>query len=438
MQQFTKIDNIDINSMIQDLMISIKLTAQIYDLDGIELLRKSLKDIIFNDDYTDITRKHGCRSRVLSHSKDEYFNMILAVINLKDGLPMVGNNYMMKEENTDFLINMACYNVLKKYLDKTFVRVQEDQQFEGQNVKFYSPSEELKKSIISGKQNKVSYSSYSFNELSVYSSVGKSRTNQEDSYYIGVHPNDSNFKIMVVADGMGGYENGEVASNIAALELMNWFDTLNSQEFYNRDNQNLANLLARKIRDINNKICNNIKDGGTTLCVAIIKNNSIVMCNIGDSQGYIFEDGILKYETTPDNITKSPDIPSEVARFHKNNNAITNFLGKVDGEVIRPNISIVECPLRKFKTYRVVLCSDGVVDCISKRNIVKIVNNSEDPSKALVEYAVSNTSYFQDELSLLNRRDKNKAIFLYNSGQINNMIEEGKDNTTALNGIVRR
>ena len=440
MQLFTIMNNINCQSIIDDLMIAVKITSDIYDLDSKKLLNVVLKEIIHNNNYTKITRKHGSRDRVLSHSRDEYFNMILNVTNLIEGHPKAGNKYIMREENTDYLIDMACSNFLYRELSKTFVTVQEDKiESEPENVKYYLPSEELKQSIINGTQTKVHDSLYAFNGMSGYSNVGKNRQNQEDSYYIGVHPKNSNFKIMVVADGMGGYENGEIASNIVVKELMTWFDSLNYQEFYNRDNQNLANLLARKINEINNKICDLVYDGGTTLCASIIKNNSIVMCNIGDSQGYIFENGILKYETVPDSTTvNNPNIPKEVARFHKHNNVITNFLGKAGGEKIIPKVNIVEYKLHNFRTYKVVLCSDGVTDCISKRDIVKIINDNEDTSKALVEYAISNHSYLNEEIALLEERDKYKARFLYNSGQMIDCISAGKDNTTAVSGVIRR
>ena len=52
-------------------------------------------------------------------------------------------------------------------------------------------------------------------------------------------------------------------------------------------------MLDRKLGEIDNKIKNATRSGGTTLCFSIIRNNSIVMGNIGDSKGLVFEDGNL-------------------------------------------------------------------------------------------------------------------------------------------------
>ena len=443
MVEFEIKNGIDYESMINQLMIAIKITTQIYHIDEKKKEQKQLVEalyyIIKNGEYLGITSKHGQRDIISKYTKDDYFNMIIYLLkkyNLSNYLFKKGNKYQINSENIYPFIERACQDVLYDKLNKTYVTIQNDDQVMPNNIKYYSPSDSLRQSIINGTQTSLKNSSYAFNDMTAYSNVGKKRTNQEDSYYIGVHPKNPNFKIMVVADGMGGYANGEIASNIAVKEVMQWFDSLDSSEFYSVDNKKLANALTKKIYEINNKIYRNVDGGGTTLCLAIIKNNSIIMCNIGDSQGFIFEDGVLQYETKPDSFTNIYNVPDDIVRFHKNNNMITNYLGNYNEDEVFPKI--IQYKLQQSKTYKVVLCSDGVTDCISNRNIVNIVNGSENSSKALVEYALYNHSYLKDEIEFLNEKDRQKTKFLYNSGQLYDYIDEGIDNTTAVSTIIRK
>ena len=444
MIEFDIINDINYQELIDEFVLAIKYTITVHsneNIDNKKQLKNTLNDIIKNNCYLGITKKYGQRDKILKHTKDEYFNMIVYLLkryNLSNYLFKNNKKYQINIEYISQFIERACQDFLYEKLDKTYVTIQDNNHFSPENVNYYSPSEKLRQSIINGNQTSVRNSSYNFNGMFAYSDVGKKRTNQEDSYYIGVHPKNPNFKIMIVADGMGGYENGEVASNIAVKELMTWFDSIDSTEYNNKNNNQLANLISKKINEINDKICSKIIDGGTTLCVAIIKDSSIIMCNIGDSQGYIFENSILRYETKPDSATNNPNIPEDIARFHRYNNGITNYLGKADGEKIVPKLNIVQYPLHQFRTYRVILCSDGVTDCISKRDIKKIVNENNDSSKSLVEYAISNPSYLKDEIELLEVADRQKARFLYNSGYLYNYIEPGKDNTTAISGIIKK
>lgn len=437
MLSFEKINNIDF-SIINDLIIAVKYTSEKYKIDSHEQLKLTLRKIIVNNDYSCITKAGGMRDKVLKYSKDLIFNLLLNCVFRKNNIKIndYNNNYWI--EDIDTLIDYVLVDTLYKKIDNTFVSIQEDNVLLPQNVKYYNSSEKLKILISNGSQTKLKNTSFSFNGMTADSNVGKNRTNQEDSYYIGVHPKNANFKLMVVADGMGGHESGEIASNIAVKELMDWFDKIDAHEFYKKDNSGIGYLLNRKIIEISKKISDVVYNSGTTLCVAIIKNETIIMCNVGDSQGYIFDNGVLRYETSPDNITNNPNIPTDISRFHKNNNMITNFLGNSGGRSINPKISIIEYKLQNNHTYRVILCSDGVVDCISRRNIINIVNQSDNVSKALVEYAISNYSYFKDELDLLDEADKYKANYLYNTGQIHSYIEAGKDNTTAVSTTFKK
>ena len=79
------------------------------------------------------------------------------------------------------------------------------------------------------------------------------RDNQEDAGLIMVHPSNPNFKLMVVADGMGGHDNGEVASATVISQIKEWFENDVSPEYYEKTEE-LQEMLKEKILEISDTI----------------------------------------------------------------------------------------------------------------------------------------------------------------------------------------
>ena len=321
------------------------------------------------------------------------------------------------------------------------------------NSVFYKPSNECRKAIMEGKQTIVNFSSEKVCGMQAYSDVGKVRKNQEDSYYVGVHPRNDKFKLMLVADGMGGLSSGEIASNISAKEMVLFFESLSSNEYYNLDNNILKNKIEKKVIEIDEKVRSATNGGGSTLCFAIIKDKDIIIGNIGDSRGIVMKNGDLIYSTISQNIPVVMGIPEPFDRFHPRSNVVYNALGCLhydNGSCIDINVINME----KDKTYDVVLCSDGVSDCLSNEQIQNVVNSSYDEkvSVNLVKTALNSYSDFGEEYSryvskvrngVISASDWNElnCIFEYNNLSVSTAlkIRGGKDNTTAVNSrIVRK
>lgn len=447
MLQFKVYNDKSFNSdMLCDLINAIRITSKKYNIDINKYSFDALLMILRKRSYISITRDKGMRKLVGAYAPDAFFDLIIDMLektNLyrkEDIVTIVDGKYHISEENLDYLIKEFLKNISTSLKGNIDINFSQSHSYipNPENVKMYSPSDELREAIKNNTQTSVKSSSVMFNDMSGYSHVGKYRSNQEDSYYIGYNPINPNFKILVVADGMGGSKQGEVASNIAVKELMKWFDSLPADEYYETNNQRLSYLLQLKINDIQKKILQSVYDGGTTLCVSLIKNNSIIMGNIGDSQGYIIKDNELIYATDPDSVPVKYGVPRDIARFHKRNNQITSFLGKFGEEEVSPKINITQTNISANGIYKVILCSDGVTDCIDERKIIDIANESGNPAQALVEYALENNSYLSYDFKLLSGVDKMIAGDIYNNGQLNEKINGGKDNTTAVSAVVRR
>lgn len=426
--------------MIDYLLMATTITAEKYNVDKQQTMKNILMRLIRYNSYDGATKKNDCRTLVSSFSRDAYFCLIInemlgtmaSRFRSKDG-----ETYRIDDLLVEKMVDTFCSRVLSK--NKSFNKPQSsnNEPIKPQNVKYYSPSQELKKSIIQGTQTDAKKTSYSFNEMMAYSDRGKKRGNQEDSYYIGVHPGNPNFKIMVVADGMGGQANGEIASNIAVREMMSWFESLPVSEFYLDNNYGLHDAIEQKIQEIHKKICSKT-NGGTTLCFSIIKNNSIIMGNVGDSQGYIINNNELIYATSPDSLPIAMGVPKDIARYHNMNNVVNNCLGAGMDDDVVPSVQLNEVKLENQNTYKIVLCSDGVTDCISERKIIDIINNNQNAAQALVEYAIENDSYLYFDLKNLSNRDRLIIESQNYLRELKEHIAAGKDNTTAVEAVVRR
>ena len=84
--------------------------------------------------------------------------------------------------------------------------------------------------------------------LDSLSDIGLNRSNNEDSVVTLIHPNNQNLKLLAVADGVGGRESGEVASNFTISVLEKWFYNLPEETINNT--KTLINFLTCRLHCI--------------------------------------------------------------------------------------------------------------------------------------------------------------------------------------------
>lgn len=202
---------------------------------------------------------------------------------------------------------------------------------------------------------------------------GKIRTCNEDA--IACIPR---LGVVVLADGMGGHNAGEIASGMATSFLVNEFDRLLSDrppsimpaEEAKAETQD---LLRQLIDDVNLAIFQasegnpHYKGMGTTLVVAVFYDNRMMVAHIGDSRLYRFRDGELKQLTKDHSLLQewidSGMITAEQALTAQHKNLVTRALG-VDSKV-EPEIHEHEVvPGDLF-----LLCSDGLYDMVLDEDI---------------------------------------------------------------------
>lgn len=213
--------------------------------------------------------------------------------------------------------------------------------------------------------------------LDSLSDAGLSRSNNEDRVITITHPNNINLKFLAVADGVGGRESGEIASNFAISTLEKWF--LNLPEETINNTRKLSKYLTNMVQCINNclYVIKSYRTGcATTLTCAIINEKRTVIANVGDSRAYIVRENALEQITKDDSIVWSyyeqGELTKEQLRFHKYRSLITKCIGTDYGT--KPDITILE-----NNTYDgILLFTDGVTDCLSDSKIEKLVHTKKE------------------------------------------------------------
>ena len=163
--------------------------------------------------------------------------------------------------------------------------------------------------------------------------------------------------LLVVCDGMGGVEGGEVASELAAQVI--WREMKATPA--TRDPEVFARLLRRATRVANHEVHAmsrrepGLRGMGTTVSAAGVVGNRLVVATVGDSRAYILRNGVL-VQITRDQSLQSALLaaghdPYEAERA---GSAILQALGV--GADVEPSLSIID--VRRGD--RVLLCSDGL------------------------------------------------------------------------------
>lgn len=190
--------------------------------------------------------------------------------------------------------------------------------------------------------------------------VGNVRDNNEDSYVC-----DDNKDLWIVADGMGGLGFGEVASAITTFTV--------TQMVRQGHGINQAIEVAHK----------NIKeyaesDGmgtnmGTTIVLLLSHGSLYNIFWVGDSRAYMFDKKGLKQITVDHSLVQSlieqGELTKEEAESDPRKNAVTRALGVQELETVRAD-SISE---RWKPGQKILLCSDGLTDCVSDEKIEEIM-----------------------------------------------------------------
>ncbi|MGC4035064.1 MAG: Stp1/IreP family PP2C-type Ser/Thr phosphatase [Chitinophagaceae bacterium] len=220
--------------------------------------------------------------------------------------------------------------------------------------------------------------------------LGNIRTNNEDSSLF-VRMSDQNLVrekgyLLIVADGMGGHNAGEVASKMAV-------DIVSSEYYKPGKETDFEKLLNKAFVVANREIyklgsSNEAQKGMGTTCTAVaIVGNYLFYGHAGDSRAYLYKDGSLKRitedHTYVQQLVKDGSISAADAETHPQRNILINAMGT------KPDLRVDtgQYPGSFDAHDRLLICSDGLYDYIHDAELSEIMGH--DSLDKIADYLIS-------------------------------------------------
>lgn len=220
------------------------------------------------------------------------------------------------------------------------------------------------------------------------SDVGKAREINEDYFYIS-YPDDK-LQLFILADGMGGYNGGEIASQMAVTAAKNYIMTNFDEANTNKDV--LVELVKSSIKYANMVVYEKAQENseltnmGTTIDVCLIYQSKAFIAHIGDSRVYRLRNEFFRKLTKDHSYVQrlidDGELTKDEAMVHPKKNMLMKALGCE--EFIEPDGMV-----RGFLKGDVILmCSDGLTNMVQEDEIKQIIKeNPTDATKLLVQRA---------------------------------------------------
>lgn len=199
-----------------------------------------------------------------------------------------------------------------------------------------------------------------------YTAVG-GRRNNEDALIVS--QKDLSL-LYVVADGLGGHDSGELASEIAVNEI---------KEIFEASPNSFDSVSA--IQSANAKILQEQNNTGlkmkTTIVLAYVANDQIVFAHVGDSRAYAFKDKSIMYQSIDHSASQMAvsvgEITAEQIRNHEDRNVLTRALGVAENI----KVDVVSIPCSQVDA--MILCTDGFWEYVFEEDMLKTLSTSKNP-----------------------------------------------------------
>jgi serine/threonine protein phosphatase PrpC len=230
-------------------------------------------------------------------------------------------------------------------------------------------------------------------ELANLTDLGVQREQNEDNFLYVEPADDEEFanrgRLLLVADGMGGHNGGEVASGIAAAALRDAF--LGSHD------EDPKTVLLRGFSDAQREILARSSESeglsgmGTTCTAVILRNGELSFGHIGDSRLYLLRSGVLSQltedHTLVHQLVKGGALSEDQAASFEQKNVLTAALGMKSDEVAA---DFSQSPVKLQPGDTLVVSSDGLHGLIEDKKIAEIAGSMhpDQACRALVKLAI--------------------------------------------------
>ena len=210
--------------------------------------------------------------------------------------------------------------------------------------------------------------------------IGKLRDMNQDSFYIS-SPEDK-IQLFIVADGMGGYKGGEIASKLAVETSRKYI--INNFDLIDHDRETILKLIKSAIEYANFVVFEKSRENpeltnmGTTIDVCLILSNKVYIGHVGDSRVYRKRKDFFRKLTTDHSyvqkLVSDGTITKEEAYNHPKKNMLIKALGC--SSFVEPDVLVKGF----LKDDILLMCSDGLTNMVKEEEISRII--SENPIDA--------------------------------------------------------
>jgi serine/threonine protein phosphatase PrpC len=221
-------------------------------------------------------------------------------------------------------------------------------------------------------------------------SPGRQRDNNEDALFsftstIAVDSNQLPFGIYIVADGMGGHKNGEVASENAIRSMSSYivgklYEPLFGVSPHNPE-ESFQEIMRTSVFEAHKTVTQNAPGGGSTITGVLVVGSQMTIAHVGDSRAYsVYLDGRMQTLTRDQSLVKRLEelgqISAEEAAIHPQKSMLYRALGQ--GEPADPDVYTAALPQPGY----LLLCSDGLWGYVSEEDIFNIISSAPSPHRA--------------------------------------------------------
>lgn len=208
--------------------------------------------------------------------------------------------------------------------------------------------------------------------------VGKKRTNNEDCFFAKEY--NENISLFIVADGLGGYEGGEIASKMLTLKVARYFEEHIEDDF--KKCEIVEEILKEALVQSNSQIyalekSNSKYQGmGTTVIMVAILYGKIYYASVGDSRLYYIDNNmtnisqITEDDTYVNTLLKTNVIEKSEVENHPQKHILTKAIG------VFKDISVNVKELKQDKGY-LLLCTDGLTNMLNDNEILKLLKQND-------------------------------------------------------------
>lgn len=220
------------------------------------------------------------------------------------------------------------------------------------------------------------------------SDAGLVRKTNQDDCRTGMF--DKNTAWAVVCDGMGGMQGGSTASKTAVDKISSYLKSHYKKNFSSED---IKNMLVEAAAEANNGVYEmsvndkELSGMGTTLVLALAKNDRLYIIHAGDSRAYLIMDGELiqltKDHSVVQEMVNAGELTPEEARIHPNRNLITRALG------VEPQIQLDYTTSDFPENSMLLICTDGLSNYLMPGDLVSLAekHKGDDLTEQLISTA---------------------------------------------------